>query len=190
MIQRAFFLLACCSLAACSVLPPSSDEAGCTLRTVRITGVEVKPLDRQVRANGHIDYFYSSTLREQVVFAVEATHETLSEESVECPDDPLIDVAPGRVVNPIEGFGHIVQFDRSIQAAGAAIPAETNLLQVEALDDDYGLRTRPSPFAIAEVRFDRATFSFPPDDYRATFAWITSEGDVLQDRVDVRIDLK
>jgi hypothetical protein len=80
-----------------------------------------------------------------------------------------------------------VQFDRSIRAFGTTIPAETNLLEVDTLKDDYGLRTRPSPFAIAEVRFDQATYTFPEGDYQSTFAWVTSDDEMLRDRVTVHI---
>lgn len=185
-----FMLLVCCGVSACSVLPSSDDPAGCTLPIVRVTGVEVTPLDREVRDGGQVHYVHSHALRGQIVFEVRVEHEAVGEAAVACPDDPLVDLIPGRVVNPIEPFGHVVRFNRPIRAHGTIMPADTNLLAVPALEEDYGLRTSPSPFAIAQVRFEPATYTFPAGTYRGTFAWVTGDGAVLQDQVEVHIDVE
>ncbi len=179
-------------LPACNLLPSSAEgEENCSIPVVRITGVEVKPLDREEQ-NGKTSYFYTDVLREQIVFAVETQYETVGEREVECPpDDPLYDPIPGVVLNPVEfGGWRTVEFDGPIRAHGEALPAHTNLLEVEALEDDYGIRASVYPFAIHHVRLDRDTYDVPDGAYEVSFAWVTSEGEALADRVAMRIDLR
>lgn len=182
-------MAACLLVASCGVLPSDEQrEETCTIPVVRITGVDVTPIDREQR-DGQTHYSFPDTLRGQVAFQAETEYEKLGEETVACPDDPLADPMPGQVVNPVEGMGYVVRFDRPLQVLDEAIPAETNLLEVEALQDEYGLRSRLSPFAIVELHFDRTIYTFPEDAYRGAFAWITSEGEIIGDSVQVYIDL-
>lgn len=190
MRRAGLFMAACILVASCSVFPSAEEgEEACTIPVVRITGVDVTPIDREPSA-GQMHDAFPDTLRGQVAFQAETEYEKLGEETVACPDDPLADPMPGKVINPVDRLGHVVRFDRPIRVFDAVMPAEANLLEVGALQDEYGLRRRLSPFGIVELHFDRAVYTFHEDAYRGVFAWITSEGEVISDSVQVYIDLQ
>lgn len=174
-------------LPACGLLTSSAEEEeGCSIPVIRLTGVEVRPLDRD--GNGT---FYSSTLRNQIAFSAKAEYDVIERREVECVSGPLVDPAPGITVNPVEfGSRKVIQFDGPIRARGESIPAYTNLLGVEALSEEVGLLGRIGAFGLTTTRFDRDTYDIPDGKYEVTFAWTTSEGETLSDRADVRIDLE
>ncbi len=191
--REVMIVVLCLLLPACNLLPTAAEgeEDSYTIPVVRITGVEVRPLDRK-EEDGTTSYFYSDTLHEQIVFSVRTQYDNVGERAIECrPNDPLYDPVPGVVLNPVEfGGWRVVQFDGPIQAHGEVLVANTNLLEMKALEDDYGIRKRVGPFGISEIHLDRSIYTVPDGAYEVAFAWVTSEGETLADRVDVRIDLR
>jgi hypothetical protein len=176
-------------LTGCELLPwRGGGEEACTIPVVRITGVDVTPLDRRV-AGGQTHFFHTDTLRTQLVFEVRALYDEVDRREVPCVDDPLIDPVPGEVLNPVELGPSALHFDRPIQVLGQEIPPGENVMQLDGLQDDHALRAHVYPFAVHEVRLDGARFYLPPGPYAIHFAWQTVAGEGLADVVQVYVDV-
>ena len=164
--------------------------------TYRITGVTVEPLDRRDTPDGRRHFFIADTLRGQIAFMV-TTHADLVQTDGPGASNraPAADEMPGFIANPTEWQSRWLSVDRPVKHRGVEIPANTNLLAVEAIrnsfngstfDLSFGLLT---PFAIGQVHVRTPAFEITPGPYVFSFRWATAAGEQFRDDVAVYIDV-
>jgi hypothetical protein len=157
---------------------------------VKITGVTVKPLDREGN-----NLFHTDTLKNQVVFSVYTESEVIGYEEI--PATPVLqnDQMPGIVANPTEHAYSSVCFNKPIRYFDKTIDAKTNLIQHPAFTESStgstgDLTFNPSlfPFATGQARLNTESFRIAPDDYEIVFQWGNEEGEYFRDTVQVHIN--
>lgn len=182
-----FLLLTAPAWVGCDGLPgPSGDDR------FRITGVTAQPLDRRI-VNGIPQQIVADTLRGQVAFWITTLSNQEPDQTIEQP--AATSPFPGTVVNPTVASKSHLSVSRAIHHLGISIPAETNLLSVEAIRNSFdgsffdlffpGL----SPFAITEVRFRTDRFSFEPGLHTFLLRWESAAGEVFADTVTAYLTL-
>src|SRR5688500_8332071 len=105
------------------------------VRTFRITGVTVQPLDR-IDGNGVTRFVFADTLRRQIAFTVTAHAEVLPDEG-SAPEAASADPFPGHIANPVLFDKRWLSVDRPVRHREVEIPAYTNLLAVQAVRTSF-----------------------------------------------------
>jgi hypothetical protein len=152
----------------------------------RINGVNVKPLDREGN-----NYFYTDTLKNQVVFSVYIESETVGIAQV--PDITNIgDMSPGKVKNPTHAAYASLSMNRIIFYKNEKIEPDTNLIHHSSAFpvEDLSFNTSLFPFAAEQIHFNTSSFHFDTGDYEILFQWGNKEGEYFRDTVHVHINLQ
>ena len=187
-------LIAAAALTAAPGCQGATDPgAPAAVRTFRITGVTVQPLDR-IDGKGITRFVFADTLRGQIAFNVTTHAEVLPDEG-SAPAASSADPFPGHIANPVLFEKRWLSVDRPVRHRGVEIPAHANLLAVEAVrtsfngtrsDLLFGLLT---PFAVGQVHVRTDAFELAPGWHEFTFRWETADGELFSDVVPVYLDL-
>ncbi len=152
----------------------------------KITGVNVKPLDRE--GNNH---FHTDTLKNQVVFSVYTESETVK--FVQVPASPVVgDMSPGKVKNPKHAAYASLSMNRTIFYRNEEIESGTNLIHHSSAYpvEDLSFSTSLFPFTVEQIHFNTGSFHFEAGDYQILFQWGNNEGEYFRDTVYVHINLQ
>ena len=156
----------------------------------RITGVTVSSTDRR-NINGTPQLIASDTIRSEVGFWI-TTH---AETEQAAAGSPVSSPWPGVIVNPTIASKSWLSVDRPIRHLGVSLPADTNLLSVEAIRNSFDgshfdlLFPNLSPFAIVIAKFRPDRFSFERGPHLFRLRWESASGDVFRDSVQVYLDI-
>jgi hypothetical protein len=151
----------------------------------RITGVTVQAVDRRI-VNGTSQLVFADTLFGQVSFWI-TTH--MNQEPSLTPE-LLAALSPAQppVINPTVAAKSHLSVSRAIQHRGVSIPADTNLLSVEAIrnaidSSQFDLFFPDLQAAIVMVQFRTDRFHFEPGLHTFVLRWETADGEVFADTV-------
>lgn len=158
-----------------------SDEEVTELPIHRITGVQVQPMDRLGN-----NFFYTDTLRYQILFHVYTESEIIGYDTVENTSaETADDQFPGFVDNPaLPGYTSLT-FNKSVLYKKSAIEPFTNLLDRADITFPYDL----SPFGVGQVTFSRDEFTIQDGEYSLIFQW-GNEHELFTDTVNVHYALE
>ena len=147
---------------------------------VRITGVEVKAIDR-VKEDGKINDRESAKLTHWIRFDVHPKFEPV----------PGTAALPHKIIDPVVAAESRMTLDKPVKFGGKDVPAGTNLLDFKKFDGSFFNVSMPDlfPFAIHSARI-QSGFEIPADTYVVTFEWKTAGGEIFSDKVRVEIDVE
>ena len=165
-----------------------------------ITGVEIRPLDQQV-IDGKTHFLYSKTLTSQLDFEI---HPVIR--SVDVQELPAIKQQYATPDNPVPTLSQInetipehsvLRFDKPIQYKDITIPANQNILEVEAVKNSFdgsfmavGFPDVLTPEVIHSVYLKHEDFNIPHGMYHIYFQWGTAFGQIFSDTIEVNIQLE
>ena len=158
--------------------------------TAYLTGVKLTAVDKEQNGNV-INFFYSDTLREQIVFIVNALYrlEGGTMEDFDNSLEPGEDQRLPRVTNPLVWGKGILKFNKDIQSNGIIINANDNILEYNELKGRYYFTYAIAPFTAHEIRMDKKYFQIEDGFYRIYAAWENIEGKIFEDEIEVYFDI-
>ncbi|MBE9118281.1 hypothetical protein IQ249_20525 [Lusitaniella coriacea LEGE 07157] len=165
-----------------------------TQDSVRMTGVDVQPLDcKQEGKYTHL--FDSDSLRGQATFRVRvrydkipASHQSKNRSWFGNSATVSEPYPYKRLNNSILGES-VLRFDRAIELNGQTIEAGTNLLEIPGIQDHLFFPDAIVPDVNNQVTLKTEHFHIPPGNYEVYFEWTLDDGQILGDTVDVAIDI-
>ena len=187
-----------CLIATCS--RPHKRPPGKIGPALRITGVEVKPLDRKEEGS-FTQSFHSDTLRGQITFELHARSKRVLIEYDSTlvaydelrlehnrnlkPGDEPIPYPPSQ--NHVEYGSGVLAFNKPVLLDGVALSPGTNVLAAD-YSGEAVLYASPSVGARSQVHVREERLRIPKGWNELYFRWSTDDGLVLGDTVRVYID--
>lgn len=157
--------------------------------TVRLTGVELRPIERKNNGNG-MAYGRSDTLSNQLSFETVPQYNII--DSTEIYKRSMEERLSYEVVNPVEhaSANPSFKFNKPIVSNGRTINAGMNFLADSLLKSHVDFPKVIHPSGRAQIKMDKDHFFIPSKLYMVQATWHTTEGEAFTDSVKVFINIK
>ena len=165
-----------------------------------ITGVKIHPLEQKV-IDGITDIRYSYTLTSQLEFEIEPITTPVNIQDLpeikrryateKYPSPTLYEI------NETIPEKSVLRFDKPIKYKGVTIPANQNILEVEAVKNSFDgsflavyFPDVLAPEILKSVDMELEDFIIPHGIYHIYFQWGTAFGQIFSDTIEVDIQLE